>query len=161
MEQPEIDPADLLDRLRDDDRVLRWEPLAPSSVRRPTGSGQVRSGADLAYLHEHWALPDAFDPAVAGGGIRGRIVALVGRATFRVLGPYLREERALLGHLVRVNDALEQRCDTLTLRCEQLEQDMIDRQVAEAANLAELALWLQRDPQGPGGARSTPEPAHE
>jgi len=106
----------------------------------------MRSGADLAYLHGHWTLPDTFDPAAAGGGVRGRLVTLIGRMTFRVLGPYLREERELLGHLVRINDALEQRCDALTLRCEQLEQDVVDRQVDEAANLAELALWLHLDP---------------
>jgi hypothetical protein len=152
VEQPDIDPAALLDRLRDDHAALRWEPLAPTTGRRPTGGGQVRGGADLAYLHEHWTLPDSFDPGVAGGGLRGRVVSAIGRVTFRVIGPYLREERALLGHLVRVNDALEQRCDALTLRCEQLEQDMVDRQVAEASNLAELALWLHRDPPVPGSA---------
>jgi hypothetical protein len=62
-----------------------------------------------------------------------------------VLGTYLREERALLSHLVRVNEALEQRCDELTLRCEQLNQDMVDRQAAEAENQAKLALWLHLD----------------
>ena len=62
-----------------------------------------------------------------------------------MLGTYLREERALLSHLVRVNEALEQRCDELTLRCEQLNQDMVDRQAAEAENQAKLALWLHLD----------------
>jgi hypothetical protein len=41
-----------------------------------------------------------------------------------------------------VNQALERRCDDLSLRCQQLNQDMIDRQAAEAANQAKLALWL-------------------
>ena len=158
MEQSDFDPAALLDRLRAEHRTLQWEPLAPTTVRRPTGGGQARSKADLNYLHEHWALPDTFDPSVAGGGFRGRIVALIGRAAFRALGPYLRDERALLSRVVRVNDTLEQRCDALTLRCEQLEQDMIDRQVAEAANLSELALWLHLDPpRAPGIAAAPPD----
>lgn len=46
---------------------------------------------------------------------------------------------------MRVSDSLEQRCDELTLRCEQLNQDLVDRQTAEAENLAELALWLHLD----------------
>jgi hypothetical protein len=66
--------------------------------------------------------------------------------TFKVLGPYLREERELLAHLVRFNDALERRCNELSVRCQELNQDMADRQVAEAENQAKLALWLHLDP---------------
>ena len=82
---------------------------------------------------------------------RGKIVGLFGRLTYRVLGPYFREERGLLAHLVRVNEALEQRCIELTLFCEQLSQDMIDRQVAEAENQTKLAILL--DVEAPGQAR--------
>jgi len=84
------------------------------------------------------------------------MIAFFGRLTFRVLGPYLREERELLSHLVRVCDSLEKRCDELTLRCEQLNQDLVDRQVAEAENLTELALWLHLEAPNltaPNGAR--------
>ena len=126
--------------------VLRWEPLPPDQVRRVAGTQQVRNREDLEYLHRHWALPDTFDPADAGGGVRGRVVGLVGRLVFRVLGRYLREERELISHLVRVNEALEQRCDELTLRCEQLNQDMVSRQVVEASNQAKLAAWLHLEP---------------
>ncbi len=141
----QLDPEGVLERLRAEHRVLRWAPLPPEPVRRPTERSQVRNRASLEYLHHHWSLPDRVDPAVTGGGVRGRIIALFGRLTFRVLGPYLREERELFAHLVRVSDSLEQRCDELTLRCEQLNQDLVDRQTAEAENLAELALWLHLD----------------
>jgi hypothetical protein len=56
-----------------------------------------------------------------------------------------------------VNEALERRCDELTLRCQQLNQDFLDRQVAEARNLAELALWLHLEP--PAVAAATVSPA--
>ena len=111
-----------------------------------------RSSEDLLdYLHQHWALPDGVDPSLAAGSLEGRLVGLFGRMTFKVLGPYLREERELLAHMVRCNDALERRCNELAVRCQELNQDMADRQVAEAENQAKLALWLHLEPP-PGAA---------
>jgi hypothetical protein len=141
-----LDPEEFLERLKAEHHVLRWEPLPPDQVRRDTNKQQVRNREDLEYLHRHWALPDNFDPADAGGGLRGKVVAILGRLVFRVLGRYLREERELISHLVQVNEALERRCDELTLRCEQLNQDMVSRQVSEAANQAKLAAWLHLEP---------------
>lgn len=145
MGEQRIDPEEFLEQLKSEHRVLRWEPLEPT-VRPPTTRDQVRSRSSLEYLHAHWVLPDSFDPADAGGGIRGRIVGFFGRLTFRVLGRYLTSERELLSRMVQVNQALERRCDELTLRCQQLGQDMVDRQVAEAANQAKLAAWLHLQP---------------
>lgn len=48
--------------------------------------------------------------------------------------------------MVRVSQALEHRCDELSLRCEQLTDEIIDRQVAEARNQARLAAWLHAEP---------------
>ncbi len=145
MEPPELDPAELLDKLRAEHQVLYWAPLPPEQVRRARETNQARSRTSLEYLHHNWALPDSYDPGDASGDLRGKFISRFGRLTFRVLGSYLREERALLSHMVRVNEALEQRCDELTLRLEQLNQDMVDRQAAEAENLAKLALWLHLD----------------
>jgi hypothetical protein len=143
--QPEVDPQEFLDRMKAEHQVLRWEPLQPDTASRTGDNQQVRDRSSLEYLHQHWALPDQFDPAHAGGGSRGKFVQLFGRLTYRVLGPYFRQERDLLAHLVRVSEALEGRCDELNLRCQQLDQDFVDRQVAEARNLTELALWLHLD----------------
>ncbi len=146
MGEQQIDPEEFLEQLKSEHRVLQWEPIEPATVRRPTTGEQARSRSSLDYLHGHWVLPDSFEPADAGGGIRGRIVRRFGRLTFRVLGRYLASERELLANMVRVNQALERRCDELTLHCQQLNQDMIDRQVAEAANQAKLAAWLHLEP---------------
>jgi hypothetical protein len=142
---PELDPEEILTRLRAEQRVLKWEPLPPARPRGNRENEQARNGVSLEFLHRNWELPHKFDATEAGSGARGRIVALFGRLTFRVLGPYLSQERELLSHMVRVNEALEHRCDELTMRWQQLNQDVIDRQVAEARNLTELALWLHVD----------------
>ena len=142
MAESDLDPEAILERLRAHQHILQWQPLPPDLARGPRVGEQTRNRGSLEYLHRHWALPDHFDPAAAGGGFRGRVIALFGRLTYRVLGPYFRQERELLAHVVRVNEALEQRCDELTLRMQQLNQDVLDRQVAESRNLTELALWL-------------------
>jgi hypothetical protein len=144
--EPLLDPEEFLERLKAEHQILRWEPLPPDSARSARDSNQVRSKSSLEYLHHHWVLPDSFDPADAGVGIRGRIVGIFGRLTFRVLSRYLGAERNLLAHVVQVNEALERRCDELTLRCHQLNDDMVSRQVAEARNQAKLAVWLHLDP---------------
>jgi hypothetical protein len=144
--QPALDPQEFLEHLKAQHEVLRWEPLPPDDPARVKTTDQARTRSSLEYLHRHWTLPDAFDPADAGGGPRGKVVGLFGRLTFRVLGRYLREERDLLAHVVRVNEALERRCDELSLRCQQLGDDMLRRQAAEASNQAKLALWLHLEP---------------
>lgn len=154
--QPPIDPEDLLKRLKEEHQVLQWEPLPPTTMAQQPVGESVRNRTSLNYLHHNWALPDTFDPADAGAGPRGRLVALWGKLTFHVLRRYLREERDLIAHMVRVNEGLEQRCDELSLRVQQLRQDMVDRQVADAKNMTKLALWLQLDP--PPSAASTDEP---
>jgi hypothetical protein len=139
---PALEPEDMLERIKAGRQALRWAPLPPDEVRRTRDFDHSRGKPSLDYLHQHWAIPDHFDPATAGSGPRGWIVAMFGRLTYRVLGPYFREERGLLSHLVRVNEALEQRCDDLNNRLQQLSDDIVDRQVAEAKNQAELAIWL-------------------
>jgi hypothetical protein len=113
------------------------------------GQETAHNRDSLEYLHRHWTLPDQFEPGDAGFGPKGRVLGLFGRLTFRVLGRYLREERELLGHIVRVNEGLEQRCDELMRRNQQLSKDLVDRQVAEARNQAKLAVWLHLDPPRP------------
>ena len=152
MGMPVLDPKELLDRLRSGHRALQWGPVPPDEPRPIVEMDLTSSRRSLQYLHQHWALPDNFDPAVAGAGVRGRLVALFGRLTYRVLGPYLNEERALISHMVQAHQALEERCDDLTLRYRELREDIVDRQVAEAENQAKLALWLQVN--GPSPARS-------
>jgi hypothetical protein len=139
-----VDPRDLLDRLRGEHQVLQWQPLPPEEPRAPSGE-PTSERSSLEYLHHHWALPDEYGPQDSGG-LRSRLEALFGRLTFRVLRPYLQDERRLLSHMVQTNEALAQRCDELARRVEQLSQEITDRQVAEAENQTKLALWLHLEP---------------
>lgn|GEM_PF-603451 len=146
MAKPELDPEQFLESLKEQHRILRWEPLPPDEANRPLGGEQARNSSALAYLHQHWTLPDRFHDEDAGGGPKGRLVSVFGRLTYRVLGRYLREERELLGHMVRISETLEQRCDELTMRIAELNEEIIRRQVAEARNQALLAAWLHAEP---------------
>lgn len=155
MEKPGLDPQEFLERLKEEHQVLRWEPLPPNKPRPSSGGEQSRSGSSLDYLHKHWALPDSFHAEDAGRGPKGRLVSLFGRLTYRVLGRYFREERDLLGHVVRISEALERRCDALTLRMQEMNLEMVRRQAAEAENLAILAAWLHAEaPRTTGGVSS-------
>lgn len=140
---PPIDPEELLRRIRTEHRSLRWTPLDPDGFRTGGTSEQVRSQESLDYLHHNWMLPTRFeDPGRPG--LRAKISTRLGHFVYSVLGPYFRAERELLAHTVRVNDALEKRCDELTNRILELRQQVADRQVAEARNQAELAVWLHQ-----------------
>ncbi|MGO9029009.1 MAG: hypothetical protein ACLQOZ_10335 [Acidimicrobiales bacterium] len=151
MAKPALDPTEFLERLKEEHQVLQWEPLPPPDVNRPFGVEQVRNRASLEYLHHHWQLPDAYTPE-GGQGAKGKVLGLFGRMTFRVLGRYLREERDLLSHMVRVSEALERRCDQLTLLIQETNAEMVRRQVAEAKNQATLAVWLHAQPPKTAGA---------
>jgi hypothetical protein len=63
--------------------------------------------------------------------------------------------------MVQVNEALERRCDQLTLLIQQMHTEVLNRQVAEAKNQAVLAVWLHSrlpgDAAGAPGATSTPD----
>jgi hypothetical protein len=146
VEDPTLDPREFLDRLKAEHRVFYWEPLPPDNPIQFDEADRTSIRSSLGYLHQHWALPDAFPPEEAGSRLRGKLLGVFGRLTYRVLGRYLREERDLFAHLVRVNEALQQRCDELSLRCQRLNEDMLQRQTAEAANQAKLAVWLHLEP---------------
>jgi len=150
---PPIDPTEFLRQLKEEHQILQWEPLPPPPPNRPFGVEQARNRASLEYLHHHWQLPDAYAPEDGGAGAKGKVLGLFGRLTFRVLGRYLREESDLMSHLVQVSEALERRCDQLTLLLQELNTDMLNHRVAEAKNQAVLAVWLHAQP--PAGAGDT------
>lgn len=156
MGQQALDPQDFLEHLKADNQVLHWEPLPPLDRNQLRPRPQTRAKDHLEYLHQHWSLPSSFEPAAPDRGLRGRLTTLLGKLVFRVLGSYLDQERELLAHMVRASQALEQRCDELTLRCHELGEQMVDRQVAEAANQARLAAWLHAEPLA---GRTAPAPA--
>ena len=130
-----VDPRDILDRINEEHDSLRWEPLAPSSALDRWRQWPVKDDEALDFLHRNWTLPDQFATTSPMRGLRGRVLKLFARMTFRVLAPYLVAERELLANMVRLHDALAKRCDDIS-------DEVARREVAEASNQAELAAWL-------------------
>ncbi|MGH9028713.1 MAG: hypothetical protein ACRDV4_03770 [Acidimicrobiales bacterium] len=112
-----------------------WVPLAPADGLETWRRWPMKDDESLDYLHHNWVLANELDPQVTGSGLKGRLIRVIGRIVFRVLGPYLREERELIAHFVRMNDALARRVDELT-------KEVSIRQTKEAENQAKLAAWL-------------------
>lgn len=137
MSEEALDPREFFKRLQGEHQTLHWTPVAPAPTAQRWPGHPLASDESLQYLHQHWALPDQASPH--RGGPRGRLASLAGKVVFRVLGQYLREERDLLSHLVRMNETLARRCDELAVT-------VADQQVAEAANQAQLAAWLHAEP---------------
>jgi hypothetical protein len=140
------DPNELLEQLQADHQVLRWGPLPPPERSHHGADTLAPDTSSLDYLHQHWAFADSYQATIPSTGLRGKAEALVGRLTYKVLGPYLRQEREFLAHAVQVIDGLDQRCTQLELRNRELAEAMLDRQVAEAENQAKLAVWLHVNP---------------
>lgn len=155
-----IEPEELLQRIRTEHRSLQWAPLPPDPVQTGGTDVQGRSQESLAYLHKNWVLPTAIDDA-GRPGLRGKLTGRLGRFVYSVLGPYFQAERELLANMVRVNDALEKRCDELTNRILELRHQMVDRQVSEARNQVELAVWLHRTLPDRNGQVDVGAPAAE
>jgi len=77
----------------------------------------------------------------------------VGRFVFYAFRHYLQAERDLIGHLVRLNDDLAERCDELTEAHREL-LDELDSRFADAATSQEkLATMLDRGVQRLPGDR--------
>jgi hypothetical protein len=86
----------------------------------------MRESTDLAALHRLWADlhgADAVDAAglPSGTGLRGKVVRQIGSVAADVSEPARRADRALIGALIRTNDALAIRCDELGSRVVELE----------------------------------------
>jgi hypothetical protein len=86
----------------------------------------IRDSADLDQLHRLWAgLPAADAEAAAaraaGRGVRDKVVRQIGSVAADVAGPSIQIDRALIGALIRCNDALAIRCDELGSRVAELE----------------------------------------
>jgi hypothetical protein len=143
MEGPRLDPREFLDTLRQDNEDLRWAPLDPNDEPDRPIPRPLTDSESLAYLHHNWRLADR-SGADLPPGLRGRLLRLFGRMTYRVLAPYLREERELDANMVRVHDETARRIDELTA-------ELRRRRVAEAENMAELSAWLHAVWPGPSG----------
>jgi hypothetical protein len=138
MDERALDAGELPESVKAGGKAPQWVPLAPSNDMEKWRRWPMRAEESLDYLHRNWILPDRLDPQVTGTGFKGRLISVLGRIVFRVLGPYLRDERELLANLVRTNDTLARRCDELS-------KVISNHEVAQAENEAKLAAWLHHE----------------
>ena len=100
--------------------------LLERAPREHQAMSPMRESTDLAALHRLWAdLHGAGAPegaaGAAGRGLRGKVVRQIGSVAADVSEPAQRADRALIGALIRSNDALAIRCDELGSRVVELE----------------------------------------
>jgi hypothetical protein len=100
--------------------------LLERAPREHQALSPMRESTDLAALHRLWAElhgPGAAQGAggTAGRGLRGKVVRQIGSVAAEVSEPAQRVDRALIGALIRTNDALAIRCDELSSRVVELE----------------------------------------
>ncbi|MHB8439403.1 MAG: hypothetical protein ACYDD4_09600 [Acidimicrobiales bacterium] len=107
-----------------------WTPLAPDSSLQ---SLKARHGALLAARLEQYEA--ALDEPRRRGPLSRAIVRISRLLLFRLMGPYLHTERALMAALVEHEQAL-------TSRFEKLLEAITERQSLQARNDARLAAWL-------------------
>lgn len=106
-----------------------WTP----STELPQELRPMRNHPALGYIHEHWALRRTMEPPPPPAGrAQPRESAKVAfrRWLFSAMVRYLDEEEELTANMVRLQDALAKRCDTIHEQhldaLESLRADLVD-----------------------------------
>lgn len=140
MTENPIDARELLQRVQAEKRAERWLPLPPAdlaAVRSP-----IRQDPAVSALRDRSVL-NRREPEPPGTGIKGFILRIFARLTYRVLAPYLDDQARSI--------------EALAGRCDELAQAIAGRQRDEAENGAKLAAWLHNElPGSAGDSESTP-----
>jgi len=121
-----LDPRSIVSDVSDrahDLRSMDAPKILTHAVRVAPPLSPVREDTDLTGLHEEWArlhgISDSGDPSETG--VRGRIRRKVRDTAAEAAAPGQRENRALIGALIRSTEALAIRCDELAGRLSDLE----------------------------------------
>jgi len=128
---------------------LLSSPLSPGPPLSP-----ARELPDLAALHRQWADVHAPTSAITPppgwmGAVRARAGTLAAQST----GQEQREDRALIGDLIRVAEALAVRCDELGGRVQHLEAALEEAVAVLSEDLVHVRAALE---DRPGPAPSVP-----
>ncbi|MGH9044674.1 MAG: hypothetical protein ACRDVP_07575 [Acidimicrobiales bacterium] len=140
MDQDFVDPVAILDELRSRLGTVPDPVLADPRAQR-WGTTSLVADGDLAYLHSHWNLAVA-PSTTARPGLKGwvarRLVALVAR----LCEPQVAYQKDMTARLLRVANALAQRCDELSAV-------VLDQHRAQAGQFAQLVAWLDDRHEAP------------
>jgi hypothetical protein len=116
---------------------------APALLSHPLPESPPLSPAtdltELAEVHRRWAeIHRAARPPTTGPGWRGAVRARTGVAEAESVAHEQRQDRALIGELIRLAEALAVRCDELAQRVQALEGSL--REVTEVLGQDLVAL---------------------
>ena len=120
-----VDPGQIVSELSDPIRQLDTEP--PGLLGRPVDGSPppppIRESAELSAVHEGWVRVHAGDDRSGGAqtGLRAQARQRLASLAADAVGKDQRDDRALIGSLIRAVDALAQRNDELSGRLAQLE----------------------------------------
>jgi hypothetical protein len=142
----EVDSRRIVEKLRSRARSAdeRWSPV----LDEPPQLQPIRDHPALRYMHEHWATKSSLEPPPVRQGLgrpKETAKAVFRRWLFSAMSRYLDEQQELTANMVRLQDALAKRCDTLyeeqTEALEALRADMVDL----AAHVETLIERRRRD----------------
>jgi hypothetical protein len=136
MSQGDVNARDVLEQLTVHHAPLRWSPIGTADQLSTWDEMPVGSEPSLQYLHEHYQLPNRVEELGIGQGISGRMGRVFARLSLRVMRRRLEHEQDLLAHFVQITQILARRVDELSAV-------IAAQQVAETANQARLAGWLE------------------
>jgi hypothetical protein len=138
---------ELVQQVRERADRMALSPTVHQPLARVLKPWRLQDHEGLDYAHHHWTLPDTY--VEARRGLRARVRRVVGRLVFVVLGKYLREERELMGHLLRLNDAMAKRCDELGDAHRGLLEQLDGRFSEIAVSQQKLATMFNRGTERP------------
>lgn len=145
MSQGDLNARDVLEQLTVRHAPLRWTPIGTADQLSNWDENPVGSEPSLQYLHEHYQLPNRVEDLGIGQGISGRLGRVFARLSLRAMRSRLEHEQDLLAHFVQMTQVLARRVDELSAV-------VAAQQVAEAANQARLASWLDAALPTPPGS---------
>ena len=149
-----LEPRDLLSEVVERSHAVEGED-APLVLSRPPDPAPplppVRQSPDVAAIHAAWTRVHAEDNAHAaiGPGIRGRVRARVAARSAASVGAAQRDDRALIGDLIRATDVLAGRCDELANRVADLEALVEEIVCVVSEDLTHLRATLTGIPLSP------------
>lgn len=121
-----LEPRDIVNRVEEQSHVVTADE-PPLALSRPAEAAQrlrpVRQSPDVEAIHAAWSRVHAAEAAatVAAPGLRARLRARMAARTPSSVGAAQRDDRALIGDLIRATDLLAGRCDELADRVADLE----------------------------------------
>ncbi len=151
------EPREIVNDIRARRRTV---PGPPSMLTLPVGTQPlpppVHEHQTVTEMHADWHRVHHRPrvPESAGRGLRGAVSNRIADVTRKTLEPDLRDDRMLVGDLIRATDVVARRCDDLAQRIAQLEavvEEVVRVISADVTSLRAALVALVGDDEPEGG----------